>query len=163
MNDVNSRNPYQSPSTTSFAQTTELRTDFGFRLGWSLFWRVFVLQWFGVFAVDALRYVPLDIGQFKQVLICLGLALISALSLLCTKHGALYFLFGDRLRLADSAWRKFHWLLVAYYGAMLAWNLVAVFVLVDVTAKIKITVSLASWLFFFVIVPRLLRTETDVE
>lgn len=159
MNDGDFPNPYSPPSTNQSDRTPKLRTDFGFRLAWSLFWRVFLLQGFAVWGISAIDLVSVDAGSLKQVTICGALAMVTAMSLLFTRRGALFFLFGDRIALADSAWRKFHWLLVEYYGAMAVWNVIVRYVLVDVSANIRIAVSLVSLFFFFAIVPRLLRSD----
>lgn len=158
-----SESPYQPPSAISFLRAPQLRTDYGFRLAFSLFWRVILLQCFAVWAVDALRYVHFDIGRFRHVAICIVLALISSLPLLFTKRGVLFFLFGDRIALAAAAWRKFHWLFAAYYGVMAVWNLGLVYALVIMPREIRIAGSLTSLFLFFVIMPRMLRKETDVK
>lgn len=140
-----------------------MRTDFGIRLAFSLFWRVVLLQCFVVWAVDALRYVHVDIGHFRHVAICLALALISFLPLFFMKHGVLFFLFGDRIAISAAAWRKFHRLFGAYYGVMAVWNLAAVYALVGTSREIRIAGSLISLALFFFVMPRMLRKETDVK
>jgi intracellular septation protein A len=158
---IMSHNPYLPPSTTQFAEVPKYRTDFGFRLAWSLFWRVLLLQWFGMWAITALRFAGLDDSWLKPVNVFIASALIQALSLLFTKRGILFFLFGDRIALPAAAWRKFHWLLAAFYGAMAAWSLAVIYLLGEMSPTIRIAISFASWVLFFAIATRSLRGQHE--
>ncbi|WP_093556267.1 septation protein IspZ [Pseudoduganella namucuonensis] len=152
-------NPYAPPAAPQQdTLTPDSRSEFGVGLAASLFWRVFFLQLLAALPVALSMPTSDEFIRLKPTVIYLCLALILVLSMIKRRPGILSLIWGRRLGLAVAAWRKFHWLLFAFYLALAAGNLVLVTtVSASAWVQIKLFVPLIALIAFCVITPRQLR------
>jgi len=154
-----SQNPYAPPSASFEAGSPDgTRTDFGFRLGASLFWRVLLLQFLVTIPVLSFIGWPNDFIAFKPSVVCCCAAIVLALSVKFAKPGALFFIWGRRLNLGVAAWRRFNWMAAAYYFALATGNFVlALSVPIETWLTVKMFFPLLSLIAFCAMAPRFLR------
>ena len=159
-----SQNPYAPPS-ASFDNESQKsgRTEFGFRLGASLYWRTLILQSMVVIPVAPLMSSSTDLLVWKPTVMSLCAVLILAFSAMVSKPGVLFVFWGRRLNLPVATWRKFNWMVAGYYLLLGAVN--AVFVSsasFEAWMTVKMFVPLLSLVAFCAAAPRFLRKVGDV-
>lgn len=159
---MSSPNPYAAPKAT--LDDVAERKAYGVRLGASLFWRALLLHLCVGMPIAIAMYSETDLVRFKLTFFYLGIAAFLAVSVFVTRSGAVAFLWGRRLDMPASAWRKFHWLLVAYYVALALLNLVfALMTSVETWLQFKLFVPSLSMIAFYALVPRFLSPDRQSQ
>lgn len=156
-------NPYAPPkSHVADIAVGPTQPTHGFKLGASLFWRVLVLQ--TLVGMPLVLWMSVsDFGQelrlvtLKPTIVYTLLAGTMAASLQIFRPGLLYFIWGHRLDLLPSEWRRFSWAYCCVYLALAVAN-VAIALLAPMAAwvQFKLFVPLPSILALCLIFPRFL-------
>lgn len=163
-------NPYAPPkSHVADIAGRPTRPTHGFKLGGSLYWRVLVLQILVgtplvIWMTTTVSGQDATLLMLKPTIVYTLLAGTMAASLQVFRPGLLYFIWGHRLGLLPSAWRRFSWAYCCLYLALAVAN-VAVGMLAPMAAwvQFKLFVPLLSVPAFCLIFSRYLaRPDTSV-
>ena len=156
-------NPF-APPTSRVDDIAELplREDYGFKLSGSLLWRVLILQTLLAMPLVGLLVLlewPSNVSliKLKPSLIYAAVALQMAVAMLAWSHGALFKIWGKRVRLPVPAWRRLSWLLLIFYIVLAVVNVaIAFFTSTAVWVQYKAFGPLLGVIAFCVVAPRLL-------
>ena len=142
MTEGNRYAPPGSPVADINTAENSVRDDYGLKLSASLFWRVLVLQ--TVLAMPVVIWFAMsDLGEsatllkLKPSLIYIILVAAVGSSLLVFRPGLLFLVWGSRLNLSTSNWRRFSW---SYCGLYL--------VLAITNAVVAVVAPVALWMQF---------------
>jgi intracellular septation protein A len=164
-------NPYAPPEAAlEDIAESGLRTDYGLKLGASLFWRLMVLQIILMVPV-ALTLSFSDLRQstafltLKPALFFIVVAASVAVSLQLFRPGLPFLVWGHKLGMLPSSWRRFSWALCGLYLLLGVVNTcVAVAAPLTIWLQYKTFGPPLATLIFCAFVPRfIVRSNPSVE
>lgn len=142
---MSAKDPSIPPTANSIESQSDAPRPIDCWLGASLFWRIFLLQVIVAIPVALLMPVSDEYIRLKPSVIYFAMVFVLVIASLVSKQGILYQLCGVRLGLAAASWRRFNWLLVAYYVAMAIGNMILIFTTsVETWVQIKFYVPIIS-------------------
>jgi intracellular septation protein len=164
-------NPYAPPEAAlEDIGENALRTDYGLKLSASLFWRIIVFQIILVVPVALTlsfsgQTESITLLMLKPTLIFIFVAAAVAVSLQLFRPGLPFLLWGHRLGMLPSSWRRFSWALCGLYVLLGIVNTCVAFATpLTVWTQYKTFGPLLAILVFCILAPRfIVRPNPFIE